>query len=220
MKKLDFRDIDPKKTLVLVVDLQNDFCHENSVLKRKRSKNKACALRVYRFIEQAKKSGAKVAFTQQIFDESKLTKQQKKYYSEIVSGKIETFGAYKGKIKIPCVKGSFGAKYFNYSPPKDRLFIKNNFDIWQNKEFIGFLTKNKIETLIITGVEIVCCVLYAVLGAEERGFKTIIPMDLVSGVDEGLKDQNNLLNILGESYSPVVSSREILKIWDKSQKTK
>ena len=213
--KLDSEDIDPKKTLVLVVDLQNDFCHEKSVLKRKRKRNSACASRVYKFIEDAEKRGVMVAFTRQIFDKSKLTKQQEKYYSELISGKRKTFGAYSGKIRIPCKKDSFGAEYFNYNPPKDRLFIKNNFDIWQNKKFVKFLADHKIETLIVTGVEIVCCILYAVLGAEERGFKTVIPRDLVSGVDEDKKEQDNLLHIIDKSYGPVVSSEEILKIWDK-----
>lgn len=218
MKKplvLNFKDINPKKTLVLVIDLQNDFCHEKSVLKTKNTRNRKCALRVYDFIEKAKKRGVNAAFSQQIFDESKLTKQQKKYYSDLVSGERDSFGAYEGKIKIPCVKGSFGAKYFNYNPPKDRLFIKNNFDIWQNKRFIKFLNDHKIETLLITGVEIVCCVLYAVIGAEERGFKPVIIRDLVSGVDEGLKEQNNLISIIGKFYGPVVSSEDILEIWDK-----
>lgn len=37
--KLNFKDIDPKKTLILVVDLQNDFCHKKSLLPRKRLQN-------------------------------------------------------------------------------------------------------------------------------------------------------------------------------------
>jgi len=219
MKKplaLNFRDIDPKKTLVLVVDLQNDFCHEKSVLNSKNSRNRKYALAVYDFIEKAGKFGVNAAFSQQIFDKSKLTKQQKKYYSELVSGKRESFGAYAGKIKIPCARGSFGAEYFTYNPDKDRLFMKNNFDIWQNKKFVKFLEDNKIETLIITGVEIVCCVLYAIMGAEERGFRSVIPRDLVSGADDGIKEQNELLSVIGKFYGPVVSSEKILNAWDKN----
>ena len=69
--------------------------------------------------------------------------------------------------------------------------------------------------MLITGVELVCCVLYAIMGAEERGFKVVIPLDLVSGVDEGVEEQNKLLSIIGQFYGPVVSSQEILKIWEK-----
>ncbi len=211
--KLNVKDLEPKKTAVLVIDLQNDFCHEKSVLKRKHFRNKRCAERVYRFVNIAERAGVTVLFTQQIFDSSKLNWRHAKYYKKLVSGEKESFGAYRGEIKVPCVKGSFGAEYFNYKPHKDRLFIKNNFDIWQNKKFVNFLDKNHIETLIITGVEIACCVLYAILGAEERGFSIVVPKDLVSGVDEGRRGQKNLLKIINEMYGPVVSSKEIIKIW-------
>lgn len=215
MRELDWKDLDPRRTLILVVDLQNYFCHERSVLKRRRARNMECAFRVYQFLEEARRKGVETAFSQQIYDESKLTPQQKKYYAQLTSGRRKTFGAYKGRIKIPCMKGSFGAEYFSYMPPKDRLFVKNNFDIWQNKKLEKFLAERKIETLIITGVEIVCCILYAILGAEERGYKIFIPRDLVSGVDEGMKDQKNLLKIINEYYGSVVPSKEIVKIRSK-----
>jgi ureidoacrylate peracid hydrolase len=195
------KDIDPKTTLVLVIDLQNDFCHEKSVLSRNRSRNRKCALAIYKFVKEVKKQGVKIAFTQQIYDKSKLTSRQKHYYKK--------YG------NICCKRGSFGAKYYQYTPPKDKLFTKYNFDIWQNNKFIKFLDKNKIDTLIITGVEILCCVLYAVLGADERGFNIVVPKDLVSGADGDAKKQKDLLNIMGTLYGPVVSSKDILRILNK-----
>ncbi len=213
--KLNAKNLEPEKTAVLVIDLQNDFCHERSVLKGKRTRNKGCAGRVYEFIRFAEQAGAVVLFTQQIFDPPKFNWRQKKYYRKLASGEKESFGAYKGKIKVPCVKGSFGAEYFNYKPPKDRLFVKNNFDIWQNEKFVNFLDKNHIETLVVTGVEIACCILYTILGAEERGFNIVVPEDLVSGVDEGKKNQESLLKIINEMYAPVVNSKEILDIWNR-----
>lgn len=214
--ELNADDIDPKKTAVVVIDLQNDFCHERSVLKTKRDRNRKCAEEIYKFIKDAENNEVKIIFSQQIFDKANLTWRQKKYYANLISGKRKVFGAYKGKMEIPCKKGTFGARYFNYDPPKNSLFTKANFDIWQNKKLIKFLDKNKIETLIITGVEVACCVLYAVLGAEERGFNVVIPRDLVSGVDEGLKDQTSLLKIINEMYGPVVNSTDIIKIWKKN----
>ncbi|MBI4170784.1 MAG: isochorismatase family protein [Candidatus Aenigmarchaeota archaeon] len=121
MRKLSVKELHPKKTLILVIDLQNDFCHERSVLKRKRTRNRRCALSIYRFVEKAKRKGVEIAFSQQVYDESKLTAQQKKYYAQLTFGERKTFGAYKGQIKIPCVKGSFGAEErgFNIVVPED-----------------------------------------------------------------------------------------------------
>src|SRR3989344_7010319 len=139
--RLQQQDVNPKKTAVLVIDLQNDFCHEKSVLKRKRTRNRRCAKNVYKFLKTAESKGIEVVFSQQIYDPSKLTWRQKKYYQKIITGKRRQFGAYTGKIKIPWVAGTFGAEYFNYNPPKSALFVKNNFDIWQNKKFAKFLDK-------------------------------------------------------------------------------
>ena len=50
---------------------------------------------------------------------------------------------------------------------------------------LRYLDAHDVDGLVITGVELVCCVLYAVLGASERGYHYVIPDDLVSGQDPG-----------------------------------
>ena len=199
MRRTSTKTIDPKKTAVLVIDFQNDFCHRRNVFEAKFSRNRKAAEKTFKFIEEAKKKGIGCIFTQQIYDESKLSKRQERYYA-------------KQKV-IPCKKGSFGAKYFKFNPPKDYLFTKYNFDIWQNKQFMKFLDKNNIDSLIITGVELTCCVLFAILGADERGFNIIIPRDLVSENDSWTEEYNSLLKILDRLYGPLTTSKEILKSW-------
>lgn len=196
--KLNNKDINPEKTIIVIIDLQNDFCHPKSVYKTKRANNLRTARRIHKFVEKAKKHNLDIIYFQQIFDKSKLTEQQKKYYQ---------------KNKPPCKRGSFGAKYFEIKPPKDKLFTKYNFDIWQNKKFQNYLKKKRIETIIITGIEILCCVLFAILGADERGYNIIIPKDLVSSVDGWKKESKNVLDFVGKLYGPVVFSKNILNVW-------
>lgn len=197
--RLSKKHIEPKKTAILVIDFQNDFCHPKGVCaKLGLSRNRKAALATYKFIAKAEKKGVKVIFFQQIFDRSKLTARQKRFYTE---------------TKPCCKKGSWGAEYYNYQPPKSKLFTKYNFDIWQNKRFARFLDKNKINNLIITGVETTCCILFAVLGADERGFKMIMPKDLISSADSWKKESNLLLKFLGSLYGPLTTSQQILKLW-------
>jgi hypothetical protein len=63
--------------------------------------------------------------------------------------------------------------------------MKNRFDCWQSREFTDFIEARDVDALVIAGVELVCCVLYAVLGASERGYHYLVPEDLVSGQDAG-----------------------------------
>ncbi len=52
----------------------------------------------------------------------------------------------------------------------------------QAADFLTVLEDWDIDGLIIGGVELICCVLYAALGAEERGFHYVVPQDIVSGM--------------------------------------
>jgi hypothetical protein len=58
--------------------------------------------------------------------------------------------------------------------------------VWQSQEFTQLLEARGIDGLVIGGVELCCCVLYAVLGAEERGFRYVAPQDLISGQDPAM----------------------------------
>jgi nicotinamidase-related amidase len=67
--------------------------------------------------------------------------------------------------------------------PGSSIVCKDRFDIWQSQKFVTLLEAWGIEGLIIAGVELRCCVLFAVLGADERGYRCVVPHDLVSGQD-------------------------------------
>lgn len=198
--KLNPKKLNPKSTRIVVIDLQNDFCHPKSVYKTKREKNSETAKRVHEFVKKAEKFEIETLYFQQIYDESKLSDRQIRYYKD---------------NKISCEKGSFGAEYFEITPPKDKLFTKYNFDLWQNKQFQKYLDDKNIDTLIFTGVEILCCVLFAIMGADERGFNLVVPKDLVSSVDGWEKEAENILDFVGKLYGPVVPSSEILNVWQK-----
>jgi nicotinamidase-related amidase len=67
--------------------------------------------------------------------------------------------------------------------PGARVVRKDRLDIWQGRQSLDVLAEWDLDGLVIGGVELQCCVLYAVLGAEERGFHYVVPQDLVSGID-------------------------------------
>lgn len=126
------------------------------------------------------------------------------------------FGITK-KNKISCKVGTFGAEYFEITPPKDKLFTKYNFDLWQNTQFLNFLDDKNVDTLVFTGVEILYCVLFAIMGADERGFNIVVAKDLVSSVDGWEIESENVLDFVSKLYGPVVSLKKILKVWSEKQ---
>jgi nicotinamidase-related amidase len=180
--------LEPERVAVLLVDFQRDFCGPGAgppgagppgagppgagppgvaAERAGTTANARTALRANAFAAQAARLGVRVIYSRQVLDLDRLTWRQRRW---------ETDSAL-------CVAGSSGAELFVEPVPGARVVRKNRFDIWQSREFLDTLSDWDIDGLVIGGVELQCCVLHAVLGAEERGFHYVVPQDLVSGID-------------------------------------
>jgi nicotinamidase-related amidase len=162
-------DLDPSRVAILLVDFQRDFCAPPAVEPGRAGTdaNARTAVRANSFAAQAARLGVRVIYSQQVLDVDRLTWRQRRWE---VGNRL-------------CEAGSDGAELFVPPVPGARVVRKHRFDIWQSQEFHEALADWDIDGLVIGGVELQCCVLYTVLGAEERGFHYLVPQDLVSGID-------------------------------------
>ncbi len=124
------------------------------------------ARRANSFAAEAARLGMRVIYSQQISDPARITPRQRRWEDD----------------SQLCRAGSAGAELFITPVPGSRVVRKYRYDIWQSQEFLQVLSDWDIDGLIICGVELTCCVLYAVLGAQEHGFQYLVPIDLVSGM--------------------------------------
>jgi len=197
-------DLPPARIAVLLVDFQNDFCspeifHDSPVTN---TRNAITAHHANQFAASAAALGAHVIYTQQILDLAKLTSRQRR----------------RERPDGLCAAGSWGAELFIQPVPGAHVVTKYRFDIWQSREFTDLLEALDIEGLVITGVELCCCVLYAVLGAEERGYDYVIAQDLVSGQDPGDETYNRAVrDYLGFSHGAIEESESLSRAWSKSR---
>jgi nicotinamidase-related amidase len=197
-----FFDLVPRQVAVVMVDFQNDFCSPavcggGTVTN---SHNAQTAQRASVFAARAAGLGAQVVYTQQILDMSHLTGRQRRW--ERADGL--------------CAAGTWGAELFIEPVPGSSVVAKHRFDCWQSPSFAEFLEAKDIDGLVICGVELVCCVLYAVLGAAERGYHYLVPQDLVSGQDPGDQAGNQAVRDYLRFQHPehaLDSSEEILGRW-------
>jgi nicotinamidase-related amidase len=162
-------DLAPDRVAVVLVDFQRDFCEPPGVEAGRAGTdaNARTALRANVFAAEAARLGVRVIYSQQLLDLDRLSERQRRWETD----------------SRLCVAGSAGAELFVPPVPDARIVSKRRFDIWQSGEFLDVLEDWDIDGLVIGGVELQCCVLYAVLGAEERGFHYVVPQDLVSGID-------------------------------------
>jgi nicotinamidase-related amidase len=168
MQQTSLADLAPSQVAVVLVDFHNDFCHPNTS-RAQPPTNTANARRANPFAAQAADLGAHVVYTRQVLDLDRLTPRQRRW---------ERPGGL-------CAVGSWGAELFIDPVPGASIVTKDRFDVWQSQGFTQLLEARGVDGLVIGGVELCCCVLYAVLGAEERGFRYLAPQDLVSGQDPG-----------------------------------
>lgn len=172
----DLLSLPLERIAVVLVDFQNDFCSPDAGQGRPptNSNNEAAARRANRFAAAASSRGAHIIYTQQVLNWATMPPRQQRW--ETLDGL--------------CAAGSWGAELYLDPVPGSAVVVKNRFDCWQSTAFTNELERHDVDGLVICGVELVCCLLYAVLGASERGYHYLIPTDLISGQDFGDASDN------------------------------
>lgn len=100
-----------------------------------------------------------------------------------------------------------------YSPPA-AIIDKTVYSPWTQGRLDAFLSRRPTTTLVISGVETDVCVLATVLGAIDRGFRTIIAADAICGSADETHDA--LLNLYSTRFSEQIelaATTDILANW-------
>jgi nicotinamidase-related amidase len=197
-----FFDLFPHRVAVVMVDFQNDFCSPEVFGGGPvtNTRNAEAAQRASTFAAHAAGLGAHVVYTQQILDMGQLTARQRRWE----------------RPEGLCAAGTWGAGLFVEPVRGSSVVVKYRYDCWRSPSFTGFLDGKDIDGLVICGVELICCVLYAVLGAAERGYHYMVPQDLVSGQDPGTETGDKAVRDylrFGHPQHAIESSEEILSRW-------
>jgi nicotinamidase-related amidase len=206
MQQHELSDLAPAQVAVVLVDFQNDFCHPaaSQAQPPANTTNAATAHRANQFAAKAAAAGAHVIYTRQVLDLDQLTPRQRRW--ERPDGL--------------CAAGSWGAELFIDPVPGASVVIKHRFDVWQSWDFTRLLEAQGIDGLVIGGVELCCCVLYAVLGASERGFRYVAPQDLVAGQDSGEQTYNRAVrDYLRWTHQSPQTADDLLKAWQEQAAT-
>ncbi|MGA8116780.1 MAG: isochorismatase family cysteine hydrolase [Actinocatenispora sp.] len=200
MGQNDVDGLPASRVAVLLVDFQNQFCHPAACGSGPvgNTNNARAAHRATEFAARAAAIGAPVVYSQQVYDPERSTPRQRHW--------DEQLGL--------CRAGSWEAELFVEPVPAATVITKYRFDIWQSTEFLDFLDRHEVEGLVIAGVELRCCVLFAAMGADERGYRFVVPQDLVSGLDEGDATYNGAAReLLRATYDAPDHAEPLLTSW-------
>jgi len=98
-----------------------------------------------------------------------------------------------------------------FTPPA-RILDKAHYSPWMGTNLASALAAGQVDTLVVTGAETDMCVLAAVLGAVDLGFRVIVVSDAVCSSSDQAHEA--LLNLYHDRFSQQIETAECDEVLD------
>lgn len=208
--------VKPKYTALVVIDMQNDFCHREGFFGKKVSeargeKQKQADLsliedmipNLLNLIDTARSAGIKIYFVRSFHDDHYLPPMYRLRKIRI------------GRKGIICPEGEWGSEQMKgFEPkPEDTMITKYVHSSFIGTDFENILKEDGIKSLIITGVNTDICCESTVRDGSMLGFYIIMPRDCVAS-HTSEKHEGALVR-MDWMWAMVTSSQDIIEKWNK-----
>ena len=192
-------------TVVVVIDMQNDFCSEGGFLAQRGTDMTAIRSlipRLQQFLDRARQKNVTIVFIQMVIGEEDISSPMRERLIRI------------GVKNRSCVKGSWGAEFASGFQPKanEMVIKKTRYSAFINTDLDRRLRDMGMVTLIITGVATNICVESTARDGFMLDYYIVVPNDLVACGNERLHE-DSLFN-LDRYFATITSSAEILRVWE------
>lgn len=215
LKTLEER-VNHAHTALIIVDMQNDFCHAEGAF-GKMGLNLSLIQQVVaptkRLIGSAHEFKVPVLFTKMLH--SQWTNSE----AWVQRNRVKKAGwVDEGKPSHPyCLPDTWGADWYGVAPsPEDYVVIKHRYGGFINTDLDLILRSMHKKSVIVTGVDTTLCVACTARGALMHDYYVIIAEDCCGGVDE--EEHRFTLRTLDKYFGIVTTSQEIIQIWNSQKK--
>ncbi len=203
----------PQHTGLLVVDIQNDFCHPDGKFSgwgRDITEMQAIVPRIQDMIDHAHAAGVQVIFTQG-YEDVRFRKGPDLRRAVIIAEK-------DGDGSVNSESGTWGAEFYQLRPQEQDIVVtKHKWSAFDGKDAKGnpldtILQRQGIQTLVITGVVSEVCVETTVRDAYSRDYFVVIPDGQVASNNQAQHEERMSFwrrGFVGE----VANSDDIKKHW-------
>ena len=161
---------DPDETAVIVVDMQNGFCHPEGSLHAPASE--AVVDEVSALVDRAHEAGVRVVYTRDVHPPEQFDDTH--YYDE-----FDRWGEH-------VIEGSWEARLVDELEvrPDDHVVEKHTYDAFHGTELDGWLSARGIDDLLICGTLANVCVLHTAGSAGLRDYRPVLVTDAIGYVEE------------------------------------
>ncbi|MBM7570222.1 cysteine hydrolase family protein [Aquibacillus albus] len=198
--------VDLKKSAVIVVDMQNDFCHPDGALSLNGGDVSKCEEIVFhtqKLIDYAHMANILVFFIKTTHDE---TTDSKVWLSRR-----------KGKTHATCVTGTWGTEYFGVRPTnQDIEIIKHRYSAFIGTDLELKLRTLGCETLFITGVATNVCVESTLRDGYMLDFHVVLLSDCSAAASKAVHEST--VDTVKRTFGWVADSEEVCLAFEKMEK--
>ncbi|WP_135823294.1 cysteine hydrolase family protein [Halorussus ruber] len=165
---------DPETTAVVVVDMQNGFCHPDGSLYAPASEDALAD--VTEVVAAAREAGASVVYTRDVHPPEQF--EDNHYYDE-----FDRWGEH-------VLEGSWDARLHDDLDVReeDHVVDKHTYDAFYQTDLEGYLDNHQIDDLLICGTLANVCVLHTAGSAGLRDYRPVLVEDALGYIEEEHKE--------------------------------
>ncbi|MDY6764734.1 MAG: isochorismatase family cysteine hydrolase [Halobacteria archaeon] len=166
--------LDPDSTAVVVVDMQNGFCHPDGSLYAPGSEEAIEPIR--ELVDRARESDVHIIYTRDVHTHEQF--EGNHYYDE-----FERWGEH-------VLEDSWEAQIVEELEVRDEdhVVVKHTYDAFYQTELEGHLDAHGINNLVICGTLANVCVLHTAGSAGLRDYRPVLVEDAVGCIEENHKE--------------------------------
>jgi ureidoacrylate peracid hydrolase len=209
---LDCRDLpltpaarlQPKRCVLMVVDMQNDFCAPGGYIDRTMGKDVSAAATILGAIEElvagARRAGVPVVWLRADYSHDRIP--------DSMAVKLAARG-----IQAECCKpGTWGFGWFGVEPAAgEPVVTKHSYSGFTGTDLADVLARLGRQTVVFAGVQTQVCVESTLRDAHARGYLCVAVQDAVGSHTPALHDAT--LNNVRFLFGDVCNASEVLAAW-------
>ena len=202
LKNILVKRMQPLKTALIVVDVQNDFCHDQGAFsKRKADLSQAQKIlpSLRSLIEKCRKSKVPIIFI--------------RTFHSVWTNSPSWLGRMGGTAeKIPvCRPNSWGAEFYEVKPEEgDYIVTKHRYSAFVGTDLALVLRSRGIETILVTGVVTNVCVETTARDGFNHDFNVVLVEDCCGAFSPD--EHAATLKNISQYFGTVANSKAIMEI--------
>jgi ureidoacrylate peracid hydrolase len=188
VRKIELPRLDPKEVGLLVIDMQNGFCHPEGARAKAFGVDaiampRASIPNVVGMMQLCRSAGVRITLTRQVHYPDDQARKRRRIPSHLDRRGV--------KLEL-CWRGTWDSELIdeikNEVRPEDDIIIKHRASAFYNTPLEAELRIKGIQVLIITGTTTSFCIDSTIRDAYMRDYDVLVPAECVSDTDQAAHD--------------------------------